>query len=357
MWYNHKFFKYCTGILLILLIIFMFGKIEYFLKPFKMLVASIFTPLLISGFCYYLLRPFVKLLESIRVRKSLAIAICFIVFAFLIVLLVTYTGAIVVEQFNAFRKEIPNFEIFTENTNNFLNNDWFEFLPIEKLEQKAIELADSITKNFTKYFFGLIATVSNVSTIALMVPFILFYFLKDDEEFARGILSHLPRKYFNWASKIMKDVDKVLSSYIVGQMLVALAIGVMMFIGYKIIGIKYALILSIFTVVTTFIPFFGPFIGIVPAFLVSLTIDPIMTLKVLLVMLIVQQIDNNFISPQIMGQRLNVHPVTVLLLLMIGVSLYGLVGLLLVIPLYAALKVTVKNIYEIYKYEKSHKHA
>lgn len=357
MWYNHKFFKYCTGILLILLIIFMFGKIEYFLKPFKMLVASIFTPLLISGFCYYLLRPVVRFLESIRIRKSLAIAICFVVFAFLIVLLVTYTGAIVVGQFNALIKEIPNFEIFTESTNNFLNNDWFGFLPIEKLEQKAVELADSITKNFTKYVFGLIATVSNVSTIALMVPFILFYFLKDDKEFARGILSHLPRKYFNWASKIMKDVDNVLSSYIVGQMLVALTIGVMMFIGYKIIGIKYALILSIFAVVTTFIPFFGPFIGIVPAFLVSLTIDPIMTLKVLLVMLIVQQIDNNFISPQIMGQRLHVHPVTVLLLLMIGVSLYGFVGLLLVIPLYAALKVTIKNIYEIYKHEKSHKHA
>jgi len=335
----------------------MFGKIEYFLRPFKILVASIFTPILISGFCYYLLRPLIRLLERIRVRKSIAIVLSFIIVGFLIALLGTYTGTIVVGQFNALVKEIPNFELFTLDTNNFIDSKWLEFIPIDTLEQKAIELADSVTKNFTKYFFGLISTVSNISTIALMIPFILFYFLKDDTVFAEGILSRLPRKYFNWASKIMKDVDTVLSSYIVGQMLVALSIGVMMFIGYRIIGIKYALILSIFAVVTTFIPFFGPFIGVVPAFLVSLTIDPLMTLKVLLVMLIVQQIDNNFISPQIMGQRLHVHPVTVILLLLIGVSLYGFVGLLLVIPLYAALKVTVKNIYEIYKHEKSHKHA
>lgn len=353
MWYKHKFFKYGASILLVLLIIFMLGQIDFFLEPFRKLLASIFTPLLISAIFYYILRPLVSLLEKIRIRRTIAILLSFIIVVFLFIILSTYTGAIIVEQFNQLLKDLPNFDTAWERTLSFLNSKWLESVPFDKFQDKLVDILNSVPENLKTILFGLVSTVTNVGTIVLMIPFVLFYFLKDDKHFASGVLSHVPKKFHDNAGKILKDIDSALSSYIVGQMMVALSIGIMMFIGYLIIGIKYSLILAIFATVTALIPFFGAAIGVIPAVLISLTSgDPFMVLKVLLVMAVVQQVDGNLISPQIMGQRLHVHPVTVILLLMIGVSLYGFVGLLLIVPLYAALKATVKNLYEMYKEHK-----
>lgn len=353
MWFNHKFFKYGVGTLLTLLIIFMFGKIDFFLLPFKKLVAAIFAPILASLILYYILRPLVRLFQRVRIPKTISIVLTFVVAFVLILALATNIGVIVVEQFNALTTELyNNFDISMFSKDSLLNNKFFASLPLDDLKERGLQLLDSLIDNSKAFFMSIVSTVTNISTIIIMIPFILFYFLKDDEEFSKKFIEFLPKKHVTNGQKILQDIDKALSSYLVGQMTVALADGILMFIGYLIIGIKYPLILSIFVTITAIIPFFGPFIGIVPAIFVGLTMNPLMAVKVFLLETIVQQIDGNFIAPQIMKQRLNVHPVTVILLLMIGSALYGFVGLLIVVPVYAALTVTIKNIYRIYKVER-----
>lgn len=353
MWFNNKFFKYGVGTLLTLLIVFMFGKIDFFLLPFRKLVAAIFAPILASLILYYILRPLVRLFQKVRIPKTISIVLTFITSLILIVALVTNIGVIVVEQFNALTAELyNNFDISMFTTDTILNNKILAYLPLDDLKTKGLQMLESLMNNSKNFFMGVVSTVTNISAIIIMIPFILFYFLKDDELFSKKLLDHLPKKYVTNAEKILKDIDKALSSYLVGQMTVALADGILMFIGYLIIGIKYPLILSVFVTITAIIPFFGPFIGIVPAIFVGLTMNPLMAVKVFLLETIVQQIDGNFIAPQIMKQRLNVHPVTVILLLMIGSALYGFVGLLIIVPVYAALTVTIKNVYSIYKVER-----
>lgn len=353
MWFNDKFFKYGTGILLTLLIIYMFGKIEYFLLPFRKLVAAIFAPILASIILYYILRPLVRLLEKIKIPKTLSIVLSFLISIIIIVLIVANIGVIIVQQFNSLSNLLyRNFDISIFSNNTFFDDYIVKFLPLDELKKRALQLLDNLMNNSKNFFMGVVSTVTNISTIVLMIPFILFYFLKDDREFARKFISFLPKKYAQDARKVLIDIDKALSSYLVGQMLVALADGILMYIGYRIIGINYPLILSVFVTITAIIPFFGPYIGIVPAIFVALTMNPWMALKVLLLQTIVQQIDGNFIAPQIMKQKLNVHPVTVILLLVIGSALYGFVGLLTIVPLYSALTVTIKNVYKIYKAEK-----
>ncbi|HOQ37952.1 MAG TPA: AI-2E family transporter [Acetivibrio sp.] len=350
MWYNHKFFKFGSAILLILLIIYMLGQIDFFLEPFRKLVASIFTPLLISTLLYYVLRPLVNLLEKIKVRRTFGILLSFAAVLVLFVVLSTYTGTIIVEQFNQLLKDLPTFDIAWEKNLSFLNSDWLESLPLDKFQDKLIDVLKSVPENLKTILLGIVSTVTNIGTLIFMIPFILFYFLKDDKYFLSNVISHIPVKYRDNAGKIIKDVDTTLSSYITGQMLIALFVGIMMFIGYLIIGMKYSFLLGIFAMVSSLIPFFGPTIGIIPALLLSLaTNDLLMFAKVIAVMVIVQQIDNNFISPYIMGQRLNVHPVTVILLITVGASLYGFLGLFLAVPLYAAAKVSAKNLYDIYR--------
>jgi predicted PurR-regulated permease PerM len=350
MWLNHKFFKYGTGTLLTLLIIFMLGKIDFFLLPFKKLIAAIFAPILASFILYYILRPLVRLFQKVRIPKTLSIILTFIVVIVLIIAIATNIGVIVVEQFNSLMTLLyDNFDISMFSTDTFLNNKIFASLPLEDLKERGMKLLEGLMNNSKHFFVGVLSTITNISTIIVMIPFILFYFLKDDRLFVNSLLERLPKKYVPDTEKILYDIDKALSSYLVGQMTVALIDGILMYIGYLILGVKYPLILSIFVTITAIIPFFGPYIGIIPAIFVGLTMDPWMALKIFLLETIVQQIEGNFISPQIMKQKLNVHPVTVILLLMIGSALYGFVGLLVVVPTYAALTVTTKNVYRIYK--------
>jgi predicted PurR-regulated permease PerM len=152
---------------------------------------------------------------------------------------------------------------------------------------------------------------------------------------------------------MLDDVDKTLSAYIIGQAIIALTIGILMYIGYLILGLNYALILAVFAMVTAFIPILGAFIGVIPAVLVGLTVNPLMALKVLILMIIVQQLEGNLISPQIIGKRLNIHPLTFIIILLAAASLFGFIGMLIAVPVYAVCKIIGKKIYEIYRMDKS----
>ena len=356
MWYTHKFFKIGTGILLSLLIIFLIGKIEFFLAPLRRVVATVLIPILATGFFYYILRPVVRLLEKYKVPKTLAILIGFITVVILAILAGTYAGSIIADQFNQFKQFTQDIskglESTKQNTSFLFDDQWWGDSPLKNFEQKLTTMLGDLMaqiSNFASGFFTVfLSTITNVGTIALLVPFMLFYFLKDDKKIVAGFLQLVPKKHKFNGKKIMEDVDKALASYILGQMTVALADGALTFIGYSIIGLPNALFLALVTVITCMIPFFGPWIGIIPAILKGMTQEPWMALKVLIVMLTVQQLDGAFISPQVIGKNLKIHPVTVILLLMAGLSLFGLAGIIITIPLYAALRITIKNIYIMY---------
>lgn len=159
----------------------------------------------------------------------------------------------------------------------------------------------------------------------------------------------IPKEHEHEGNKILKDIDKTLFTYITGQFIIALVDGVLMYIGYKIIGLEYALILAIFTMFLTVVPFLGPIIGIIPAMFVALTSSPMMMFKVLIVLLIVQQLEGNLVTPQVMGKKLSIHPITVILLLIAAGSLYGFIGILIAIPLYSVVKIVIKDIWKFYK--------
>ena len=125
--------------------------------------------------------------------------------------------------------------------------------------------------------------------------------------------------------------------------------GGMLFISYIIIDLNYAFILSIIAVIFMTIPFLGPFLSITPAIFVGLSTSSWMVLKVIIVFAIVQQMEANIISPQIIGQRLHIHPLTIILLLLTAGSFFGLAGLFLATPLYALAKVLVENFYQMFR--------
>ena len=138
-------------------------------------------------------------------------------------------------------------------------------------------------------------------------------------------------------------------NYVHAQLIVAFFVGITSLIGLWIIGIDYAILLALFMMVTNIIPYVGPFLGAAPAVVVAFIQDPIKVLWVIVVIIIVQQIESNVISPLIQGKSLKVHPLTIIIVLLVAGNLAGIIGMLIAVPFYAVAKVVVQNIVRIYK--------
>lgn len=344
MWIRKPFFEYAAGVLLIVIILFFLGKIDYALWPFKVIITTLFAPILIAGLFYYLLRPLVNLLRRF-VPKLAGIAIVFTVIALILAAIVYFFGPTIKNQVESFLELAPErVEEVTAESQSVMAN--FEFMGIQgsEIRARALSYIQSASDGLVNNVTTILSALMNIAIVIIVVPFILFFLLKDDEKLVPHITKYLSEEHKPEGRKLLKDVDTTLSSYIVGQALVAMTVGVLMYFGYLIIGLEYALTLAIFAMFLIIIPFLGPILGIIPAIFVALVNgEPFMAVKVILVLLVVQQLEGNLITPNIMGNRLNIHPLTIILLLMISAALYGFIGLLIAIPLYAVLKTLIHN--------------
>ena len=352
-WYNQKFFKYLVETLLVLTIILVFSKAAIVLNPVLDFVYILATPLILAVLFYYLLRPIVHFLEGYHVPRFVSIMLIYGVMAFLLAVLLIYMGPIVMEQISA----LANNSVETlEKIKGTSSSIFTRFLNInidQEIETRVFSLIQQGTSILSKNLVDIFGILTRVATILAVIPFIVFYLLKDDQEIIYTIIKSTSIEMGKELLKILHNVDNTLSGYIRGLAVVSSSVGIMLFIGYWIIGLNYALILSLIALIFTTIPFVGPFLAVAPAILVGLTDSPFMVVKVISVFLVVQQTESNIISPQIIGHRLHIHPLTLILLLLAAGSLYGLLGLILATPLYAVTKVLAISLYKIYQLRSS----
>ncbi len=354
-----KWFRFGYGVLLIFLIILVGTKISFIFQPIFVLVQTLFFPFLLAGVLFYVLRPLVLYLESKKLPRAVSILFIYLAAGGLVTLLVYLLGPIFQKQINSLIKNSPAIiHSVREKVFELQQNPWFSrFLKGTNMNLEAISESISSQLSNTLSVVGtnivnFIGIIANIVTIFVTVPFILFYMLKEGEKAPQQILRLLPPLQRKNGRKILADLDAALSSYIQGQVLVSVCVGVMLYIGYLIIGIDYSLILAIVAMFTNVIPFLGPVIAIIPALIVAMLDSPFMIVKVLIVMVIAQQIEGNIISPQIMRKQLAIHPLTIISLLLVAGSLGGVLGLILAVPVYAVLKVIVQHIYRLWKLRK-----
>lgn len=340
-------------LVLIFLLIFIGQHISYIFKPAVALITTIFFPVLVAGVLFYLTNPIVNQLTLRKVPRSLAILLIYLFFAFIIAFIVLFMGPLLQKQLfslvdNAPRflaqlhsqllelQETPLFSGFqeTESFNRWQNVDYATTVE---------NMVEAIIYNFT-YLVGLIA---NFVIVSFTIPFILFYMLKDGHKLPTSFAKFLPKKYRQDGEKMLREMSKALSNFIQGQLIVSLFVGVFVYIGYRIIGLEYALLLSVIATVTNVIPYFGPIIGTIPGMIVGLLHSPWTAVQVLIIVFIIQQLESQLVAPQVFGRKLAIHPVTIIFVLLTAGSLAGFLGLLLAIPTYAVVKVVVTHVYAL----------
>jgi predicted PurR-regulated permease PerM len=352
---SSKWFKIGYGIIIVMVIILLATKIDFIFTPIEIFFETLFMPFLISGVLYYLLRPIVYFLNRKNVPKAVSILLIYLIVIGGAAALVYFAGPELQRQFKDLMDNYPQYiEGLRNKADELQNSAWFsrfqenDYITLDYITEQVSSYFKSNFSDLSSRLTGVFSIVTSVVTVIVTVPFIVFYLLKDSEGASKGLVRYLP--YFQAAEtrKILKDMDEALSSYIQGQAIVSFIVGVMIYIGYLIIGIKYSLILAIVAMLTNVIPFLGPFLALVPAVIVGFTMSPFMALKVILVVIVVQQIDGNVSSPLIMGRKLDVHPLTIILILLVAGNLAGLIGMIVAVPAYAIIKVIISHAYRLY---------
>ena len=346
-------------------IIFVFDKVKFIFYPLQVLFEVVILPGVLATIGYYLLRPFVRLAEKGgkgKVPRAIVILLLYIIVAALITLLVLLVYPFLKDQFMKLANEFPiYFKAIIDNSVAFFNNSSFNdfFAKYNFNYDKVItdvtkDLVTTIKDTFANIastvasgLTGFVSTLTGILLSLITVPFILFYLLYEGEKLPKFILRLFPPRARNEVGQVLKEMDHQVSSYIQGQILVSFCIGVMMTIGFLIIGLDYAFLLGMLAMITSVVPYLGPAIAITPALVIALVNSPLMLVYLIIVWTIVQLIEGKFITPNIMGKSLSIHPITIIFVLLTAGSLFGVGGVILGIPGYAILKVLISHIFKL----------
>ncbi|MFS0958570.1 AI-2E family transporter [Enterococcus casseliflavus] len=342
-------------ILLILLILLLFTKVSYLFEPVWQFLAIVGLPIILAGILYYLMNPTVDYLERKGIKRIYSIFGLFILVVGLIVWGVVVIIPKIQEQSMSFADNLPGYLTIIENkVNEILSDPIFSQVQeqIEASNEKLISSLTDIVQNLSRStiqnlgsFFGAVATIV---LAVITMPFILFYLLKDGRKLAPYFVKFLPTKMRQPSLVVLKEMNDQVSSYIRGQLTVAFAVAVMFMIGFSIIGSDYAITLGIAAGFLNLIPYLGSFLAMIPAVFLGIVGGPVLLIQVLIVFVIEQTIEGRLISPLVLGNELSIHPVTILLVLLTSGKLFGLVGVILGIPVYAAAKVVITHVFEWY---------
>ena len=343
-------FQTGVAILLALLIIKFFLEINYIFAPIGIIAKAIILPLVLGGVLYYMTEPIQRFLEKKKMPRWSSILIIFIILIGAVYAFSALVGPPIADQVNKLVDNGP--KIAKELTHlKDVALDQKENLP-PQLEESISSAADKVQEyalKFGGWFVSFIQSFVQAIVLLVLVPFFFIFMLKDHDKLAPKIYKYFNGKRREWVKKTISDIDHVLRSYIQGQFLISAILATIILIGYWIIGLEYALLIAIFTLFMNLIPFIGPWIAVLPAILIAFSQDPKLVIWVALITLIANQIDSNLITPNVMGKSLDIHPLTVITLLLAAGNIAGFVGIIVAVPVYGVAKVIVTNIYEARK--------
>lgn len=358
--FGNKWYRTLFWTLTIFLVIWVGTQISFVFEPVKVILALVTVPLIIAGLFFYFLVGIVDYLERRSGKRGVSVAITLTSLLLIITIIFSVLGPLLVEQVTSLVNALPSIakefqvQIFAVRDSLMEN----EFL--SRFVNENDDMFTEFTNNITAYLgdiFGNVASsvdrlvgfiTSAVITI-VVIPFMLIYMLLDGKRLPDSIVKWLPKSYETETRKILNDMHTTVKNYVHAQLLVAFFVGITSLIGLWIVGVDYAILLALFMMVTNIIPYVGPFLGAAPAVVVAFIQEPIMAVWVIIVIIVVQQIESNVISPLIQGKSLKVHPLTIIIVLLVAGNLAGIIGMLIAVPTYAVAKVVVQNIVRIYK--------
>lgn len=349
---NDTFYTLAVAIMVALLIL-IISQLDFIFNPIVTIISSILLPFVLSILLYYLLNPLVDFMERHKVNRIWGIVILYIVLAALLVGIIALLIPMLQGQVVSFINNFPAFvNDITDTVINFVNNN----IPNEQIQNAVAQVESfisnslsSITDYITQGLSGLTSVISGLTSAVVTivtVPIILFFLLKDDRKMFSGFIKAMPPKWRPDVLRVSHKINTQVGSYIKGQLTVAVVNGLLMYLGFTLIGLNYSGILGIAGGFLSIIPYLGAALTFIPALIVALFDSFTRVLLLVAVWAVVQFVEGNFVEPNVMGRQLKVHPLTIIVVLIIMGDLLGVIGLIFGIPIYAILRVLVVHVFK-----------
>lgn len=315
--------------------------------------AKILSPFILAFIIAYILNPIMVFLEkklSLKRGQSILITYAFIVgvvtiFSMVLVPKIFSSVMDIIQSIPSFTSEVYKW-IYSHDASNLLNSGDF----VKNNAGALVQKFSSFTSNWLNIVLS--KTISFTSSLVniLFGLIISIYILSDKEKF-KSIAKNITyvtfkEKYSSFIIDFFKNVNNMISLYIGTKAIDSLIIGVICFVGLILFKSPYVLLISIIVTITNMIPYFGPFIGMIPPFIINLFYDPKRALWILLFLILLQQFDAWFLEPKLVGDKVGLSPFLIILGITVGGSLFGVWGMILASPIMAVLKIYVGTWFE-----------
>ncbi|MBS9335337.1 AI-2E family transporter [Fructobacillus sp. M1-13] len=343
-----QLFFWTIELLAIATLLFIVFRFDFLMKPIAVFVGTVFIPLLVSGFLYYCLKPLQKLIEKIRFGKwqmprSAAVILTFTLFMVVIISALMIFVPLILNEISNLITSLPNVVNHVQDyVKDVIEEPWFKKLNLsvsdDDVKNAVSQYASSFVRVTAGTLTGFVGAATSFTIGALTIPIILFYMLADSNRFLPAIQKFFPKNRAEDVQVLGQELDHTIERYISGQAIQMLFVGFAMSIGFGLIGLPYIWLLGFIAGVANIVPYVGPFIGVFPAALVAVSVDWKMLIGIAILMAIVQQINGSIIYPALIGKSLRIHPLTVMLLLLAAGNLWGMIGMIVVVPFYAIIR-------------------
>ena len=319
---------------------------------------AILLPFIAGAALAYFLDPAADKLESWRVPRSAATAILLILFFAFFIGIVVLVVPLIQDQIGSIADRFPEYVARLGDLMKSMGKGRLaELLGLDPaglqsaLQNVAKEAATVVTKLAANLVSSGVAFLG-VLSLVLITPVVAFFLLRDWDKIIADIDAWLPRKHAEVIREQARQIDRVLSGFVHGQALDCLVQGILYAIGWTAVGLDFAIVLGLLNGLLNFIPYVGTTFGFLLAMLIAFgQFGPDLTplLLVAAVHVAVQTTDQAFLTPKLIGPRVGLHPVWILFALLAGGSLLGVVGVLVAVPLAAAVGVLTRFAIQQYK--------
>lgn len=315
-------------------------KILVFLKEMLIVISPVFIGLLIAWLC----DPIVKFLQSKKLPRFVGCIIVYLGLLGLLFMILYLFLPTFVSQIGDFVATIP--DILADL--KVFGNRFFDTFATDGIDVKAIQtqvyttiedIALGLTTNLPNTIINITKSIISSSVNFVLGLMIGFYMLFDFDKINNTVLNHMPVTWKDNYIELTTRINTSLRNYVQGVFLVMFLVFITQSVGLTLAGLEAPLLFALFCAVTDIIPYFGPYIGAIPAVLVGFTISPTVGVFCIVSIVVVQLLENNFYQPLIMGHTMQLHPVIIIISLLLFQHFFGIIGMVVATPVVACLKV------------------
>lgn len=324
----------------------------YIYKNFLM-VRTITLSILVAAMLAYFLNPMVKSVRKrLKISDTLAILTVFLI-VILIFLILGFTvfPKTISDIKNLIIKFPEYYKQTLESINDFFNQ--YELFKGINLDNELI--IDNISKIYKKQTANagnlLVNSAKNVMSFVfslVLTPIFAFYFLKDKDKIKEKFKAMIPEARKERLISLFSNIHNDMTKYIIGKIKMAIFVGFATFIMLLALGVEFSFVIGIITCVADIVPYVGPLMGLIPAFVFAFIDSPIKALWIFVIYILIQWVENNIVGPKILSKETGFHPIVVLFLLILGAAIFGFLGMILSVPIALVIK-TVYNEYVVNK--------